>query len=105
MDDIWRVLRDPRVSTTLTLAAIVVGGFFLLMLAWRGAAATLFVVLQLPWVVSGAFAGMAVIGAGLAFLVTHLNRAEAAAERAELAALQRDALRLLAAAGSRRDGS
>ena len=104
MDDIWRALRDPRVSTTLILGGLVVGGFFLLMLAWRGVAATLFVVLQLPWVTSGAFAGMAVIGTGLALLVTHLNRAEAAAERAELASLQRDALRLLAAAG-RRDGA
>ena len=101
MDDIWRALRDPRVSTTLLFAGLVVAGFAVLMLGWRGVAATLYVVLQLPWVLSGAFAGMAVIGAGLALLVTHLNRAEAAAERAQLAELQREALRLLGAAERR----
>lgn len=101
MDDIWRVLRDPRVSTTLALASVVVAGFALLALGWRGVAGTLYVALQLPWALSGAFAGMAVIGAGLALLTTHLDRAEAAAERAELAELQREALRLLSAAASR----
>ena len=98
MDDIWRVLRDPRVSTTLTFAVLAVAGFAMVMLGWRGVAATLFVTLQLPWLVSGAFAGLALTGAALALLVTHLNRAEAAAERAQLAELQREALRLLGAA-------
>jgi NhaP-type Na+/H+ or K+/H+ antiporter len=101
MDDIWRVLRDPRISTTLALAALVVAGFLLLVLGWHGTSATLFVALQLPWVVSGSFAGIAVIGAGLALLMTHLDRAEAASERAELAELQREVLRLLATAAGR----
>ena len=101
MDEIWRVLRDPRVSTTLVLAALAVGGFVGIALAWRGAAATLFVVLQLPWVLSGAIAGVALLGAALALLMTHLERSEAAAERASLAALQRDALRLLSAASAK----
>lgn len=103
MDDIWRFLRDPRVSTTLAFAGLVAGGLVLILVGWRGVAATLFVTLQLPWLVSGAFAGLAVTGAALAFMVTHLNRAEAAEERAQLAELQREALRLLrAAAGSAR---
>lgn len=101
MDDIWRVLRDPRVSTTLAFCGLTGAGFALVMLGWRGVAATLFVSLQLPWLVSGAFTGMAVVGAGLALLVTHLNRAEAAAERAQLADLQREALRLLGLAADR----
>jgi hypothetical protein len=101
MDDIWRALRDPRVSTTLVLGALVVAGFLLLVLGWHGVSATLFVVLQLPWAVSGSFAGVAIIGAGLALLITHLNRAEAAAERAQLAELQREALRALTAAANR----
>jgi fatty acid desaturase len=95
VDDIWRVLRDPRVSTTLVLASAVVAGFLLLVLGWRGAAATLYVVLQVPWVVSGSFVGIGVIGASLALLTTHLGRAEAAAEQADLATLQREVLRLL----------
>lgn len=101
MDDIWRALRDPRVSTTLVFAGLVIVGFALLVLGWRGVAATLFVVLQVPWAVSGSFAGVAVIGTGLALLVTHLNRAEAAAERAALAELQREALLALTAASRR----
>jgi hypothetical protein len=101
MDDIWRALRDPRVSTTLVLGAVVIAGFLLLVLGWHGVSATLFVVLQLPWAISGSFAGVAVIGAGLALLVTHLNRAEAAAERADLAELQREALRALSAVSNR----
>lgn len=101
MDDIWRALRDPRVSTTLVFASLVIAGFALLALGWRGVAATLYVVLQVPWAVSGSFAGVAVIGTGLALLITHLNRAEAAAERAQLAEMQREVLRALTAASSR----
>jgi cyanate permease len=101
MDEIWRVLRDPRVSTTLAFAVLAAAGLMLLALSWRGVAGTLFVVLQLPWVVSGAFGGMALLGLSLGMLVVHLDRTEAAAERASLASLQRDTLRLLAAAHQR----
>ena len=101
MDDIWRVLRDPRVSTTLVLASMVIAGVLLLVLGWHGVSAPIFVVLQVPWAIRGSFAGVAVIGAGLALLITHLNRAEAAAERSQLAELQREALRALSAASQR----
>jgi len=101
VDEIWRVLRDPRVSTTLVLAAVAASGFALIALGWRGTAATLYVALQLPWVVSGALAGIALLGLGLGALMTHLERTEAAAERAALADLQREALRLLSRAAQR----
>jgi len=101
VEEIWRVLRDPRVSITLILCGLAAVGFGLFAAAWRGAAATLFVVLQMPWVVSGGIAGMAVIGLALGTLTTHLERTEAAAERAALAELQRDALRLLTKATAR----
>ena len=103
MEEIWRVLRDPRVSITLALAGLTLVGFGLFAAAWRGAANTLFVVLQVPWLVSGGFAGIGVIGLALAALTTHLDRTEAAAERAALAELQRDALRLLSKVGDRAD--
>ena len=98
MSELWRILRDPRVSTTLVLGAIVVGGFALLGQGYRGAAATLFVPYQVPFLVSGAIAGLALLGTGLALLSIHLERTEAAQERREVAALQRDVLRLLARA-------
>jgi F0F1-type ATP synthase assembly protein I len=101
VDEIWRVLRDPRVSTTLAFAVLATGGLMLFGLSWRGVAGTLFVVLQVPWIVSGAFGGMALLGLSLAMLVVHLDRTEAAAERAALASLQRDALRLLAITSER----
>lgn len=101
MEEIWRVLRDPRVSTTLGFAALAVAGLVFVALGWRGAAASLVVALQLPWVVSGALGGVALLGLAVGLLMVHLDRAEAAAERAALALLQRDALRLLAVAHER----
>ena len=96
MNEVWRVLRDPRVSTTLVLAAIVGAGLLLLSQGWRGVAATLFVPYQVPYLVSGAITGAACVGAGLALLRVHLDRTEAAQERQETVALQREVLRLLA---------
>lgn len=98
MNELWKVLRDPRVTTTLVLAAVVLTGFGLVGTGYRGAAALLFVPFQVPYLVSGAVAGLALVGAGLALLVVHLDRTEAAEERRAVAALQRDVLRLLAVA-------
>lgn len=98
MSEIWAVLKDPRVSTTLILAAVVVAGFALIGQGYRGAAATLYVPFQTPYVVSGALLGVALVAFGLSLLRIHLDRTEAAAERREVAALQRDVLRLLAVA-------
>jgi fatty acid desaturase len=97
VNELWRVLREPRVSTALVLAAAVAGGFLLLGQGWRGAAGTLFVPFQVPYIVSGAVAGVAVVGAALGLLRVHLDRTESAQERRETAALQREALRLLSA--------
>lgn len=101
MTELWRVLRDPRVSTSIVLASLVVGGFALLALGWRGAAATLYVPFQVPYVVSGGMLGLAVLGAGLALLSAHLDRTEAAEERRRTAELQREVLRLLAVVARR----
>ena len=98
MNEIWKVLRDPRVSTTLVLAVAVVLGFGLVALGYRGAAALTFVPFQVPFLVSGAILGIALVGSGLALLSVHLERTEAAEERRAVAALQRDVLRLLAVA-------
>lgn len=98
MNELWKVLRDPRVTTTLALAVVVLAGFGLLVLGYRGAAALLFVPFQVPYLVSGAVVGLALVGGALALLIVHLDRTEAAEERRAVAALQRDVLRLLAVA-------
>jgi hypothetical protein len=103
MNDVWQVLRDPRVSVTLILSGVVLAGLALLGLGYRGAAALLFVPLQMPYVVSGGGLGLAAVGAGLALLMAHLDRAEAAQERREVASLQRDVLRLLGVAPTARE--
>ena len=103
MNEIWQALRDPRVSVTLVLAAAVVAGLALVGFGYRGAAPLLLVPLQVPYLVSGGVAGLAVVGAGLALLVVHLDRAEAAQERREVARLQRDVLRLLKVAPQARE--
>ncbi len=103
MNELWQVLRDPKVTTSLVLAAVVLAGFGLLGAGYRGAAALLFVPFQVPYLVSGAVVGLALVGAGLALLIVHLDRTEAAEERRAVAALQRDVLRLLAVAPQARE--
>jgi hypothetical protein len=100
MDEVWRLLRDPRVSTTLVLGMTVLAGFALLGLGSRGLAPLLNVALQVPFLVSGGIGGLAVVGLGLALFSTHVDRTDAAAERDAVAALQRDVLRLLGAASA-----
>jgi hypothetical protein len=103
VNELWKVLRDPRVTTSLVLAVVVAMGFALLGMGYRGAAALLFVPFQVPFLVSGAVVGLAFVGGGLALLIVHLDRTEAAEERRAVAALQRDVLRLLAVAPEARE--
>ncbi len=98
MNELWRIVRDPRVSTFLLLAAVCLTGLALVGLGWRGGAATLSVPLQLPFLVSGGLAGVALTGAGLGFLRVHADRVEGAEERQAYADLQRETLLLLALA-------
>jgi hypothetical protein len=103
VNELWRILRDPRVTTTLVLGAVVLAGFGLIGAGYRGAAALLLVPFQVPYLVSGAVLGLASVGGGLALLIVHLDRTEAAEERRAVAALQRDVLRLLAVAPQARE--
>lgn len=95
MRQLWIVLRDPRVSITLVLGFGVLAGFAMIARAYTGLAPLLFVPKQLPFLVSGGFAGILVIGTALLALRVHLDRIEAADERQELAELQKRVLRLL----------
>lgn len=91
------VVEGPR-RFIAVLGAMAVLGLALIGIGWRGVAASVLVVEQLPYLVSGGLVGTALIGAALALLSVHTDRVEAARERRDLADLQRDALRLLAVA-------
>lgn len=75
---------DPVRRTTFGLVGLLAAGFLAIFLAWRGAAATLDVWVQLPFLVSGAFCGLALIGAAAGLLSTHVDRQHAAEEREAL---------------------
>lgn len=96
MDELWRMLRDPRLSTTVVLLAVVVAGFVLLLEGYRDVAAQVIAPAQTPYMISASLLGLALIGTGLRLLAIHVDRVEEATERRALAEVQREALRLLA---------
>lgn len=87
-------LRDPGVQAILVLALLGVAGFVMLGLAWRGAARTVYVPLQMPWVVSGGLAGLGLLGLAYGALSIHLARRQDAVHRAEVEDLVRSAATL-----------
>lgn len=96
-----RALAHPMVSTALLLSGIVVAGFAVLLVAWRGVAATPYVPFQLPWLLSGSLVGIGLIGVGVALLDTHVTRSMGAEDRRRREELLREAVSLLALAGDR----
>jgi hypothetical protein len=92
---LWRVLRDPRISTALVLGLSVLAGLAMIVGAYWGTAGLGLVVLQMPYVLSGALAGLAVVGAGMGLLSIHFDRVESIEERRDLAQIQTDIMRLV----------
>jgi hypothetical protein len=76
-----RFVRDPAFPGVAMLAIIMLAGFAVVLLAWSGAARTLFVSLQVPHLVSGGLGGLALIGLGAALLDIQLGRRDAALEQ------------------------
>lgn len=76
-------------------AVMVLSGFGLLLLGWRGLAALLLVPLQVPYGVSGGLGGLALIGFGALLLNLQVGRHLAARERARSGAAVRQAVHLL----------
>ena len=87
-------LRDPGVQAMVVLALLAAAGFVMLALAWRGAARTIYVPLQSPWVLSGGVAGLALLGMALGAWSVHEGRRRDAEHRAVMEELVREAAEL-----------
>lgn len=77
-------LFDRGGQATLLLVAGASVGFAALGLGWSGVAARLYVALQLPYLASGAVAGVALVGTSLGLLAVHIERRAAAVDRLNL---------------------
>lgn len=82
-------------------AILVLGGFVLLFLGWKGGAATLFVPSQVAFGVSGGMMGLALIGTGLAVATAHLTRVNTARRSLQLQQLIGDTVDILVAVRDR----
>ena len=82
-------LRDQGNQSLLVLGLIAVAGCVMWGLAWRGVARTIYVPLQLPWIISGGIAGLALLGLALAAWSIHLGRRQNAIHRAAVEDLVR----------------
>ena len=91
-------LRDPFVVSVVVLGALVVAGLVGVGVAWKGAAASLVVAFQLPYIVSGALGGIALAGLGAGLLLIQVRRREEAQRRTDFDRVVRAAADLLAAA-------
>lgn len=93
-----RSLSDPFWSGVLLATGLVISGFVTVGLAWRGAAATLFVPGQVAWLASGGLASLALVGLGAAVVDALLDRRAEATRRARLDEAIDDAVAALVAA-------
>lgn len=86
---------QPAYWATAIGTAMVLAGFALVYLGWRGAAALLLVPLQVPYATSGGLAGLALVGSGAALLNVQVTRHLAARERAHTGQAIRQATDIL----------
>ena len=76
-----RFIQDPAGPGILLMAVMVLGGFVALWFGWRAVARTVLVPLQLPGILSGGLAGLALIAVGTALMDLQVERRHAAEER------------------------
>src|SRR5881394_1559911 len=76
-----------RTPGLITMLAIGVAGFVALLLGWRMIARSLLPPVQIPGLISGGLAGLALIGAACAFLDIQADRRDAARQGDEVDAL------------------
>ncbi len=65
---------DPFSATTALAVVLTIGGFLTIWLGYRGIARTLLVPLQVPFLISGAIAGIALLGFGLSLVAIQSSR-------------------------------
>jgi hypothetical protein len=73
-------LDDPSLPVLTGSALGVLMGFAGILLAWWGASAELFAVLETPWLVSGGLGGLALVGVSATLGALHLRRRAVARE-------------------------
>jgi hypothetical protein len=88
------VLADPGMRAYVVLVVLALAGFVMLGLAWRGGARTIYVPLQMPWLISGGMAGLALVGLALGAWSIHAGRRQDAHNRAMVDVLVRQAAEL-----------
>src|SRR5438067_8749990 len=95
-----RPLADPFVVSVAILLLLAAAGLAAVGFGWKGAAASLAVSVQITYIVSGVFGGVAVLAFALGLLRVQARRRRAARRRAELDRAVVAAARLLAMARS-----
>ncbi len=93
-----RRAQEPFYLTSLIAAGLVLSGFAILVLSWRGIARLTVVSFQFPYVLSGGLAGIALIGVGAAILGIQIARYQRAEERRDMEELLGAATDLLTVA-------
>lgn len=91
---------SPHTATVIA-AVMVVAGFVVIVLSWRGAAATLFIPTQVAFSLSGGATGLALIGAGLAIINVQYTRMVTARRSHSLRVLLEGTVAALAALSER----
>ena len=81
------VVADPAAVSMIVAGVLCSVGLVTILLGWRGAAATLFVPDQVPYLVSGGLGGTGLVVAGAGILHVQLRRRLAADEAARLESL------------------
>jgi hypothetical protein len=83
-------LREPFGQAIVVLAVLALIGVAALVAGWRGAARTPYVPLQMPWLLSGTFGGVALVGLAVGAWSIHLSRRADAEAQLDLEAFCRE---------------
>jgi hypothetical protein len=90
-----RAVAEGIFLSAFVASLLVLAGFGAFFLAWRGAAATLVVGVQIPYLLSGGATGFALIGGGMGLIYIQMSRHLGAREDAEWAVVLDHALGIL----------